>query len=54
MGVGVTRRLRGRLPFDGQSKREVIEQVTEKTPDYNNKAFLRLSENVRDARGREA
>ncbi|OAO12156.1 protein kinase [Blastocystis sp. ATCC 50177/Nand II] len=41
--------LRGRLPFDGQSKREVIEQVTKKTPDYNNKAFLRLSENCRNA-----
>lgn len=52
--MGVRRRLRGRLPFDGQSKREVIEQVTRKTPDYNNKAFLRLSENVRDARVREA
>ena len=35
------------MPFDGQSKKEVIDQVINKTPDYNNKAFLRLSENVR-------
>ena len=39
-------RLRGRLPFDGQSKEEVINQVIHSTPDYNNKSFMRLSENV--------
>ena len=47
-------RVRGRLPFDGNKQEDIIKMILTKTPDYNNKAFLRLSENVRDARGREA
>lgn len=41
-------RLRGRLPFDGQSKEEIVDMVIHGTPDYTNKFFLRLSPNVRE------
>ena len=39
-------RMRGRLPFDGKSKEEVLDQVIHGVPDYNNKSFMRLSSNV--------
>ena len=37
--------MRGRLPFDGKSKDEIIHQVIYDEPDYTNKSFLRLSKN---------
>ena len=40
--------MRGRLPFDGKSKDEIIHQVIYDEPDYTNKSFLRLSKNVPD------
>lgn len=43
---GVMDRLRGRLPFDGKSKEEILDQVIRGVPDYNNKSFMRLSPNV--------
>ena len=41
-------RLRGRLPFDGQTKEEIVDMVIHGKPDYTNKFFLRLSPNVRE------
>lgn len=40
------RSLRGRLPFDGDSKEEVMSQVVYNNPDYGSRFFLRLSPSV--------
>ena len=44
--MSIIYRLRGRLPFDGKTKEEILDQVIHGVPDYNNKSFMRLSPNV--------
>lgn len=44
--MSIIYRLRGRLPFDGKTKEDILDQVIHGVPDYNNKSFMRLSPNV--------
>lgn len=39
-------RLRGRLPFDGETDEDIKKAIISGSPDYNNSNFLSLTYNV--------